>query len=163
MKHLIAGLILALAVGAGGCASPDAAVGGGGGARDAPGDVVPPDGEPYVTGPVLSVSRNKPVTEDCVDPDPEADPEDSVSSDDPPVCDPNPTTLGSIGLADIVARVERTVPIVREGRDGEYEPIALDAIAKGDMVAIWISGPIAESYPAQGAADFVVVQARQGY
>src|SRR5688500_14845299 len=83
--------------------SPPAVNLGGAGARGATepvanADAAPPAAAADLKGPITSVTKTKPVTTDCVseaDPDPDA----AVSDDDPPVCNPEPDSSGSVGVS----------------------------------------------------------------
>ena len=169
MNRNLLGLVLALSVVGVACAPPDVVLGSGGdGATAVPvRREQPPAERPYLTGPVVSVSKTKPVTNNCVPPDPNPDPNAMVSSDDPPVCNPNPTTFGSIhlkghradqgGKTETVFSVTKDIPLVRETQ-GAYEPVDFDDIEKGDRVSVWITGMVLESYPTQVEATFIVVR-----
>lgn len=41
---------------------------------------------------------------------------------------------------------------------GGYEPITFDQLAEGQRVAVWVSGPVRESFPVQATADAVVIR-----
>lgn len=151
------------------CSSPDVVLGLGDDptAPAAPADAQPPDEPPYLEGPVTSIARTKPVTTGCVSEwDPDGD--GMVSSNDPPVCNPNPETFGTVGVkgdradqggeTEMVASVKKTVPIARRTDDGELETIPFDELSKGDVVSLWITGQVMESYPMQGEAAFIVVE-----
>jgi len=43
---------------------------------------------------------------------------------------------------------------------GGYEPSSPAQLAVGDVVAVWVSGPVRESFPVQADADVVVVRER---
>ena len=155
------------------CSPPDVALGsgdagGGSGASDSPAAVAqPPAEKPFLKGPIDSIVATKPVTTDCVS-EADADGDGAVSSDDPPVCNPNPLTFGTIGLkgtrADqggdtaINAFVEKTVPIARRGAGGTIEPIEFSDLDKGDVISLWITGPVMESYPLQGQASYILLE-----
>lgn len=146
--------------------APDVALGSGGGATESA-DAQPPDEPPYLRGPVTSVATTKPVTTDCVS-ESDLDGDGMVSSDDPPVCDPNPEMVGSVGVkgeradqggeTEMVASVSKSVPIARRTDTGGLEAITFDEVSKGDVVSLWITGPVMESYPLQGGAAFIVVE-----
>lgn len=157
------------------CSPADVALGGdggggGGGATEpaAPAAAEPPAEEPFLKGPVTSVTRTKPVTTVCVSEDQiDADGDGVVSDADPPVCNPNPETHGSVGVkgnradqggdTEIVAYVKKTVPIMRRA-GGSFKPVAFDDLRNGEVVSLWITGPVMESYPLQGEASFIVVE-----
>ena len=141
-----------------GCGAPQAA-GAGGSVRTELPAVKPPAEAPYVSGLIVSVTAAEPVTTDCVS-ESDLDPDGTVSSDDPPVSNPNPTVFGSIhvkGSTEVVATIGKTVPIMRRA-GGAYEPVPFEGLAKGDEVTVWMAGPIMESFPAQGGAAFILVE-----
>ena len=151
-------LCAVLMMGLSACGAPQAA-GAGGGSGDAPAASQPPDEAPYVRGDIAAVTPAKPVTTDCVS-ESDLDPNGSVSSDDPPICNPNPTVFGSIhvkGDTEMVATLGRQVPIMRRAGDG-FEPVAFEDLAVGQKVSVWATGPIMESFPVQGAASFVLLE-----
>ena len=43
---------------------------------------------------------------------------------------------------------------------GGYEPSSLTQLAAGQTVAVWVSGPVRESFPVQADADVIVVRER---
>lgn len=162
-------LIAVLALAAGACGAPDVALGTGDGATPAPAVANPPSEPPFLEGPLLAVTTTEPVTTDCVS-ESDLDPDGAVSSNDPPVCNPNPSTYGSLhvkgtnasqgGETEIVATVNKTVPVVREGAGGKLEPVRFSELAKGDVISLWITGEVMESYPLQGTATYVLVEER---
>lgn len=150
----ILGLALCGMVVLAGCGSPQAA--GTGGESEAPAAAEPPAEAPYVKGTIASVAATEPVTTDCVS-ESDLDPNGTVSSDDPPVCNPNPSVFGTVhvkGNTEVVATVGKTTPIV----DADGAAVAFQDLAKGAKVSVWMEGPIMESFPAQGAAAFVLVE-----
>ena len=156
-------LALALALALAGCGAAQSGAGGDGGSTrggDAPAAAAPPDEAPYVRGEIVSVAAAEPVTTDCVS-ESDLDPDGTVSSDDPPVCNPNPSVFGSVhvkGNTEVVATVGKTTPIMRRVADDAFEPVAFEDLAAGDAVAVWMQGPIMESFPAQGGAAYVLVE-----
>ena len=154
------------------CSPPDVALGngdaGGSGGSDAPAAVAqPPDEAPFLKGPITSITRAKAVTTDCVS-EADADGDGAVSSNDPPVCNPNPSTYGGLGVkgknagqggeTEIIASVQKTVTIARPGAGGELEPVEFSDLAKGDVISLWITGPVMESYPLQGEASYILLE-----
>ncbi|MPZ89186.1 MAG: hypothetical protein GEU81_14190 [Nitriliruptorales bacterium] len=127
----------------------------------------PPDDAPYMIGTITSVAPFEAVTEDCVDPDEAGGPNTTVSSDDPPFCTrPDNNRLGSVVIEEepdqvtgdqkMVASVSAGTAILRETPEG-YEPAAFADLREGAVVAVWTTGPIAESYPVQGAGDAISI------
>src|SRR5690606_21482646 len=105
-----------------------------------------------ITGEITSVAPFEPITEDCIPAD-ELDPDDSVSSDDPPVCTPADMDL----LGTIVIEEQ---PGVQEGRKVALSIIegtvlagdgitGFDYLAEGQIVEAWTGDICAESYPEQ--------------
>jgi hypothetical protein len=128
----------------------------------------PPGTEPTIVGFITDVSPFEPVTEDCVEPDPDADPDAPVSSDDTPVCsDPESAPLGTVlveedpsapsGDNKISFTVDRGTAVLIENA-GSYGPLLFDDLVDGMAVSAWADGAIAESYPAQATAAAVVVR-----
>jgi len=128
----------------------------------------PPDSDPDIVGFVTQVSAFEPVTVGCVEPDPDADPDTAVSSDDPPVCtDPDTPLLGSVlveenpqstsGDRKISFTVETGATLLVE-RAGNYEPVSFGDLEEGQPVAAWSTGELRESYPEQGTAVAIVIR-----
>lgn len=153
------------------CSQPDVVLGSGGGgatARPVSGGDEPPADDPYLTGKIVSIATAEPVTDNCVDPaDVDADGDGTVSSNDPPACNPDPDVFGSIhikgtpgagGEPEAVATVADDVPLVRKTGGGAYEPVAFGDLAEGDVVSLWITGEVLESFPVQVRATFIVVE-----
>lgn len=125
-----------------------------------------PDAVPTFTGEITNVAVFEPVTEDCIDPE-TLDPDSSVSDDDPPICsDPATSPAGRILVEavpgeqagdKISLRIDPDTPLLRDTETGAVT-IDFDDLAEGDDVDVWVSGPVAESYPLQGTADVVVVR-----
>lgn len=163
MRHVLvltALVVLALAVP--GCAREVVIQGGDDGAAGAPGR--PPAQPPFIKGEILAVSAVEPVTTDCVS-EADGDGDGVVSSDDPPVCDPNPSDAGTIhvrrtdgqdGETEIVATIGVQTPVARRTAAGGVEPIGFDDLAQGDTVTLWVTGPVMESFPVQAGADYVL-------
>ena len=128
----------------------------GGGGTDA---ATPPDGDPYITGEITSVAPFVPVTENCVDPT-GADPDDSVSSDDPPFCSTGSEAAGTILVEERPDGNKASLQVTtvwRETTDGLEEASFAD-LEVGQTVSAWVSGPVAESFPVQATADAVVIK-----
>lgn len=147
-----------------------AACGDGGPATTAPA-TQPPDAAPDIVGVVTNVAPFAAVTEDCVEYDPDADPDTSASSDDPPPCtDPDTPVLGTVlveqdpsspsGDRKISFWVERSTALLVEGDSG-YETVTFAELSDGTLVAAWATGPLAESYPEQGEALAIVIRENQ--
>ena len=137
----------------------------------------PPAGPPSITGTLTSVTPFVPRTEDCVEAG-RRPPDAAVSSDDEPFCtDPRSDVVGSILVEEHPARpVEGSGPpggdkafvtvdagsqILRRAREG-YAEAAFDALELGQVVDVWFSGPVAESYPVQAGAKAVVISEPAG-
>lgn len=128
----------------------------------------PPSSDPTVIGVITAVAPFEPVTEDCVEPDPQAEPDSSVSSDDPPVCsDPDTPLLGYVLVEEDPGAASGDTKVsfaIEEGtalldRLGEtYEPVSFADLVEGTTVSAWADGAIMESYPAQATASAIVVE-----
>jgi len=126
--------------------------------------------DPTIVGVITEVVPFAPITEDCIDADPDADPDSHVSSDDVPVCsDPDTAPLGTVlveqdaashtGENKISFTIGRNTTLLIESHDnGTVEPLSFADLADGMSVAAWADGPIAESYPAQAMAAAIVVR-----
>jgi hypothetical protein len=145
-----------------GCGEP-ANSSGSGAAPPATSQPAPPaKGAPWMRGVVTQVSTTKPVTRDCVS-ESSTDPDGTVSSDDPPVCNPNPDSYGSFmvkgsvqgeqGKTPASVAVAKTVTLA----DQDGRRIAWTDITKGSNVSVWITGEVMESYPVQVRATHVVL------
>ncbi len=125
-----------------------------------------PDRPAEFTGTVTSLTVTEPVTEDCVDPA-ALDPEGAVSSDDPPICtDPATAPIGTVlveelpgedGGQKISLAVPSGIPFQRSLPDGTTVPAAFADLAEGTSVEAWVDGPVAESFPLQGAASALLI------
>ena len=132
----------------------------------------PPPGPPHVTGALTSVTPFVPRTEDCVEPG-RRPPDAAVSSDDDPFCtDPDSDVVGSILVEEQPDRpvggpgppagdkasvtVDTGSQILRQAGEG-YAEAAFDDFEVGQVVHVWFSGPVAESYPVQAGAMAVVI------
>ncbi len=141
---------------------------------DRPGDDVavpatdPPDSAPEIVGVVTRIATFEPVTQDCVEPDPDADPDAPVSSHDPPSCtDPDTPILGTVlveespystsGDRKISFTVERGTALLAV-RDGDYEAASFGDLSEGQRVRAWSTGELRESYPEQGDAAAIVIE-----
>ena len=137
---------------------------------DRPGDDVavpatdPPASAPDIVGVVTRIATFEPVTQDCVEPDPDA----PVSSHDPPSCtDPDTPILGTVlveespsstsGDRKISFTVERGTTLLAE-RDGDYEAASFEDLSEGQWVRAWSTGELRESYPEQGEAAAIVIE-----
>lgn len=132
----------------------------------------PPGGPPSITGTLTSVAPFVPRTEDCVELG-ERPPDAAVSSDDEPFCtDPDSDVVGSILVEEHPDRpvegpgppagdkasvtIDRGSQILRDAGEGHVEA-GFDAFQAGQLVQVWFSGPVAESYPVQAGAKAVVI------
>jgi hypothetical protein len=123
------------------------------------------DGPPAYEGEITEITPFEPVTEDCVEPGDLA-PDEPVSSDDPPICsDPDTDLLGTVLVeaqpgvweGDKISLRVDAATVLRGDGPGE-DPLSFGDLAEGDSVSVWVSGPVADSYPQQGRADAIVVQ-----
>ncbi|HEY9378800.1 MAG TPA: hypothetical protein VIQ02_17115 [Jiangellaceae bacterium] len=128
----------------------------------------PPSTEPTIVGVITEVVPFEPVTEDCVEPDPDADPDSPVDSDESPLCtDPETAPLGTVlveedptaesGDSKISFTIDRDTTLLTEGT-GSADPLSYADLADGMSVSAWADGPIMESYPAQASAAAIVVR-----
>lgn len=117
-----------------------------------------PDAPADITGTVTSVEPFEPVTEDCT-PAEDADPDGSVSSDDPPICTPEDNDVVGTILVEEQPGVQEgdkisftvTTSTVLAGSD--RAPLdEFSDLAEGQTVEAWSTGMCAESYPSQCAA-----------
>jgi hypothetical protein len=127
----------------------------------------PPGSDPTILGVITEVVPFEPVIEDCVEPDPNADPDSPVSSDGTPFCsDPDTAPLGTVlveedptasGDNKISFTVRRSTTLLTESA-GSYDPLSFADLVDGATVSAWADGAVAESYPAQATAAAIVVQ-----
>ena len=128
----------------------------------------PPATDPTVVGFVTDVVPFEPITDGCVEPDPDADPDAPVSSDDEPVCsDPATAPLGTVlveedpaavsGSNKISFTVDSATTLLIES-SGAHDPLSFADLADGMAATGWADGPITESYPAQARAAAIVVR-----
>lgn len=117
-----------------------------------------PGTAPDITGTVTAVTPFVPITEDCTPPE-DLDPDDVISSDDPPVCsDPDTDVVGTIlveetpgGQGDRKIAFTITTSTVLAG--STTAPLAaFDDLTEGQTVEGWTTGQCAESYPEQCGA-----------
>ncbi|MBW3547667.1 MAG: YobA family protein [Actinobacteria bacterium] len=137
----------------------------------------PPAGPPSITGTLTSVTPFVPRTEDCVEVG-RRPPDAAVSSDDEPFCtDPDSDVVGSVLVEEqpdrpvagsrppqgdkAVVTVDTGSQILRQAGGG-YAEAAFDAFEVGQVVDVWFSGPVAESYPVQAGAKAVVISEPAG-
>ena len=59
-------------------------------------------------------------------------------------------------LSAVQARVDDATEILRRAGE-DYEAATLDDVHIGDLVEVWVDGPVAESHPAQAHAEAVVL------
>jgi hypothetical protein len=128
----------------------------------------PPATGPTIAGSITEVVPFEPVSEGCVEPDPDADPDSPVSSDSSPVCsDPDTAPLGTVlveedpqaasGSNKISFTVDDSTTLLIES-SGAHDPLSFADLAEGMAVDAWADGPIAESYPSQARAAAIVVR-----
>jgi hypothetical protein len=128
----------------------------------------PPAADPTMVGFVTDVVPFEPVTDGCVEPDPDADPDAPVSNDDPPVCsDPATAPLGTVlveedpavtsGGNKISFTVDSDTTLLIE-TSSAHDPLSFADLADGMAATGWADGPIMESYPAQARAAAIVVK-----
>lgn len=125
-----------------------------------------PDRPPDYVGELTSVAAFEPITEDCVDPG-DLDPDGAVSSDDPPICtDPDTAPLGTVLVEEVPGvqegqkislRIDEATVLRHSGDGGDPEVVTFDDLSEGDQVEAWVDGPVADSYPQQGAAAALLV------
>jgi hypothetical protein len=124
-----------------------------------------PGTDPTIVGVITEVVPFAPITEDCID----ADPDSHVSSDDVPVCSDRDTApLGTVLVEQDAAETgeykisftvgHNTTLLIERPDNGSAEPLSFADLADGMSVAAWADGPIAESYPAQAMAAVIVVR-----
>jgi hypothetical protein len=122
-------------------------------AVSAGGDGDPTD-EPAIVGEVTASAPFTPVTEECIDGS-ELPPDAALSSDDPPICTPEDNdVLGSI----VVASADGDQGSLTITGETDLGDSTFDDLAVGTVVSVWVSGPIAESFPWQATADAVRVE-----
>jgi hypothetical protein len=115
-----------------------------------------PRGDPYITGVVQQVSPWVPVTENCVPPDPDADPETSVSDADPPTCQSQSDVAGTVLVdGELNATVATTTLLLRETGD-DYRPARFTDLTQGRTISVWMDS-VQESFPAGGTAVAIVI------
>jgi Protein of unknown function (DUF3221) len=160
MSGRVVAVVIAAFVGLGACGSQSE------GGTAVP-DTEPPRTDPAIVGFITEVTPSEPATEDCVEPDRDADPDSPVSSDDPPICtDPDTAPLGTVLVEDPAASEGNNKISFTVGRDttlltessGSYGPLSFADLAEGMAVRAWADGAIAESYPAQATAAAIVVR-----
>ena len=129
----------------------------------------PPATDPTVVGFVTDVVPFEPITDGCIEPDPDADPDAPVSSDDPPVCsDPATAPLGTVLVEEVPAApssgsnkisftVDSDTTLLIE-TSSAHDPLSFADLADGMAVTGWADGPVMESYPAQARAAAIVVR-----
>ena len=68
--------------------------------------------------------------------------------------DPENVTSGSYDAASV--RVDAKTKLFRPAEDG-YERVEMETVVLADMLDVWFTGPVAESYPVQATAGTIVV------
>jgi hypothetical protein len=127
----------------------------------------PPESEPTIVGFITEVAPHEPTTDDCVDTDPQADPDSPVSDEGMAPCSDS-QALGTVlveedpaaqsGDDKISFTVDHDSDLLTETADGSYDAIPFSELVDGQAVSAWADGPIAESYPAQARAAVIVVR-----
>ncbi len=122
----------------------------------------PPGGPPYIEGRVEDVTAFTPVTEGCLDTE-ALEPDRPASSSDPPLCSTGAEGPGTIHVAESEGGNEAVITIAPETLlfgelGGGVEPTDFASLQVGQTVAVWVSGPVAESFPVQATADAVVIR-----
>jgi Protein of unknown function (DUF3221) len=161
MSGRVVAVVIAALVGLGACGTQP----GGGTAAPA---TEPPRTDPTIVGFITEVMPFEPVTTDCVEPERDADPDSSVSSDDPPVCtDPDTAPLGTVLVEEDPTASEGdnkisltvdTDTILLSETSGSNVSLSLADLTEGMTVTAWADGAVAESYPAQATAAAIVVR-----
>lgn len=126
----------------------------------APGGGEVPDRAIDLTGTITVITPFVPITEDCVPAD-ELDPDDSVSSDDPPVCTPEDNdVLGTILVeGDLAPEQGRKISFTVTTDSvitGEGVTSFAD-LEEGQLADTWTTGACAESYPEQCGLEAIRV------
>ena len=172
--RLLAGC-LALSLLGSACSDDDTPVtagddpGGGSAIDEAPDgtDATMPTGPADLVGTITSVEPFEPIDEDCTPPE-DLDPDEPVSSEDPPVCTPDDNdVVGTIlveedpkaptGGRKVSFTVTTDSVITGEAADGTKVGLFGD-LAEGQTVDTWVSGDAcAESYPEQCGLEAVRV------
>ena len=125
-----------------------------------------PDRDADLVGTITTVTPFEPVTEDCT-PAEEGDPDDAVSSDDPPICTPaDNDVIGTVLVEEdpddpqsgrkISYTVTTATKITGSTADGVGVGVFAD-FAEGQTVDTWTPGPCAESYPEQCGLEAIRV------
>ena len=132
----------------------------------------PPAGPADITGTLTSVTSFVPRSEPCVEVG-QQPPDAAVSSDDEPPCVEVPSdVVGSFLVEErpdrpvegprppqgdkAVVTVDTRSQVLRHAGAG-YAEASFDALEVGQVVEVWFSGPVAESYPVQAGAKAVVI------
>ncbi len=100
---------------------------------------VDPVGEPYVRGPVESITHRATASGLLVRAGP-----------------------GSPEPCGISATTDERTGYFRRAADGGLRPLTLGELQIGDTVEVYVTGPVAESCPVQGFASTVVLTSRPG-
>jgi hypothetical protein len=127
----------------------------------------PPESDPTIVGVITELVPFEPLADDCIEPDPNADPDSPVSSDGTPFCSNSETApLGTVlveenpvasGDSKISFTVRRSTTLLNESA-GSYDPLSFADLVDGATVFAWADGAVAESYPAQATAAAIVVR-----
>jgi hypothetical protein len=167
---LVGVVMLAGLAGCGDVDGGDVAAGGGTVTTNGGADVKPSpqDGPPSLVGPISHVSARE-QTQECDESEPDASPDDVVSSDDEPTGCGKSGVLGTFLVEDGVdpdgralaasVKVPPDIAILREDGQGGWAVASFDDLAVGQTVQVWFDGPVAESYPVQATAGSIVIEA----
>jgi hypothetical protein len=158
--------VLAVVLLAGGCSDDDTPVTAGNDSDGSPVEV--PDRAPDLVGTITSVEPFVPINEDCTPPE-DLDPDDAVSSADPPICTADDNDIvGSILVEEDPADPEggrkisftATSESAITGATADGTAIGtFSDLAEGQTVETWVpvDGACAESYPEQCELEAVRV------
>lgn len=120
-----------------------------------------PDRAPDLVGTITSVEPFVPVTEDCTPPE-DLDPEEPVSSEDPPVCTPeDDDVVGTVLVEEDPDDPEggRKISFTATSSTTVAGVAGFDGLREGQQVETWVppDGACAESYPEQCSLEAVRV------
>ena len=125
----------------------------------------PPARDPYIQGEVLEARPISAVTENCVDPSDNTG-DGGISPEDPPVCNPDPLTIGSVlmtGTGPSMTERQRLYVGVLAGSPlmtsdgGSIRQASFGEVKVGSTISVWTTGLIRESYPAQVQSAYILI------